>query len=65
LKLRFDQNHSPRLVTRLADSYPGSSHVSSVDLERASGVAVWEFARDHDYVIVTKDVDCNNMAVIH
>jgi predicted nuclease of predicted toxin-antitoxin system len=55
---------NPKLVTRLADLYPGSSHVSSVGLDRASDVAVWEFARDHDYVIVTKDVDYNNMAVI-
>ncbi|MBI3980262.1 MAG: DUF5615 family PIN-like protein [Chloroflexi bacterium] len=36
MKLLVDQNLSPHLVRRLADLFPGSSHVSLVGLERAS-----------------------------
>jgi predicted nuclease of predicted toxin-antitoxin system len=40
LKLLFDQNLSPGLVERLADLYPGSTHVYSMGLDRASDLAV-------------------------
>ena len=33
--LLFDQNISPRLVERLADLYPGSVHVSALDMGKA------------------------------
>ena len=57
MKLLFDQNLSPKLVNWLADLYPGSSHVLSLGLDRASDEAIWEYARDHGYAIVTKDAD--------
>lgn len=64
MKLLFDQNLSPRLVNRLADIFPGSSHVMSLGLDCARDEAVWDYARDHDYVIVTKDADYNEMGVL-
>jgi predicted nuclease of predicted toxin-antitoxin system len=64
LKLLFDQNLSPKLVNRLADIFPGSSHVMSLGLDCARDEAVWDYARDHDYVIVTKDADYNQMGVL-
>jgi predicted nuclease of predicted toxin-antitoxin system len=57
LKLLFDQNLSPRLVSLLADVFPGSSHVQSVGLERASDEAVWQFALAQNLTIVSKDSD--------
>ena len=33
MKLLFDQNLSPRLVTRLADLYPDSNHVYPLGLD--------------------------------
>lgn len=57
MKLLFDQNLSPRLVDLLADVFPSSSHVQSAGLDRASDEAVWNFAREHGYTIVTKDSD--------
>ncbi len=36
VKLLFDQNLSPKLVNRLADLFPGSSHVQSWSLRRLS-----------------------------
>lgn len=62
--LFFDAMLSPRLVDRLADIYPGSIHVETVGLERASDRAIWEYAREHGYVVVTKDEDFTEMALV-
>lgn len=62
--LFFDAMLSPRLVIQLADVYPGSVHVESVGLESASDRAVWEFARASDYIVVTKDEDFSEMALV-
>ena len=64
MKLLFDQNLSPSLVDSLADIYPESVHVQSVDLDRADDVAVWDFARLHQLVIVTKDADFQERSLI-
>ncbi|MBC6422728.1 MAG: DUF5615 family PIN-like protein [Hormoscilla sp. SP5CHS1] len=57
MKLLFDQNLSRRLVVRLADIFPGASHVQFHGLAEASDSEIWEFARLHDFCIVTQDVD--------
>ncbi len=57
MKLLFDQNLSPRLVQRLADLYPGSIHVRHVGLHSADDEAVWAYARDLGFTIVSKDSD--------
>jgi predicted nuclease of predicted toxin-antitoxin system len=62
--LLFDQNLSPRLVDHLADIYPDSVHVSAFGLGDAMDMEIWEYARDHDYMIVTKDADFSEFGVI-
>ena len=57
MKLLFDQNLSPRLVDSLAEVFPESLHVRSVGLERAADEAVWRFALERGFTIVTKDSD--------
>ena len=42
MKLLFDQNLSPKLVTRLADLFPGSLHVQSAGLDQADDEKIWE-----------------------
>ena len=64
MKLLFDQNLSPKLVSRLADLFPGSSHVQSEGLDCASDDQVWEYARLNGFAIVTKDADYNNLSVM-
>ena len=64
MKLLFDQNMSSRLVRCLADTFPDSSHVQFVSLDCASDDQVWEYARLHGFVIVTKDEDFNNLSVM-
>jgi predicted nuclease of predicted toxin-antitoxin system len=64
MKLLFDQNLSHRLVDRLDDLYPQSTHVRDVELQRATDQEVWEFAEEEGYTIVTKDSDFNEMLVV-
>lgn len=58
MKLLFDQNLPPRLVTVLGVTYPGSIHVSTLGLDRAQDRTVSDYACDHacdhGYLIVTK-----------
>ena len=62
--LLFDQNISPRLTDRLADVYPGSVHVFMLGLGSAMDIEIWQYARDHDYMIVTKDADFSELGVV-
>ena len=57
MRLLLDQNLSPRLLTALAELYPGSAHVREVGLHAAADVAVWEYAGQHGFAIVSKDAD--------
>jgi predicted nuclease of predicted toxin-antitoxin system len=42
MKLLLDQNISYKLVTRLADVYPGFKHVRQIGLREVDGLAVWD-----------------------
>jgi len=64
MKLLFDQNLSPRLVTLLADLYPGSSHVHLLHLDQVADREVWEYARQENFLIVTKDADFGDLCVL-
>lgn len=57
MKLLFDQNLSLGLSRLLADLYPGSTHVRSLGLSDALDAEIWEHARVHDFVLVSKDSD--------
>ena len=57
MKLLFDQNLSPRLDAQLADVFADSLHLRQVGLERADDDAIWRFAKDSGFAIVTKDSD--------
>lgn len=64
MKLLFDQNLSPKLVKRVADLFPDSSHVQSVGLDSATDDEVWEYAKTNGFVIVSKDEDYDNLSVL-
>jgi hypothetical protein len=55
VKLLFDQNLSPKLVTRLADHYPESTHVYHIQKDQVSDEELRDYARREGFVIVTKD----------
>lgn len=62
--LLFDQNLSPRLVSQLADIFPGSLHASQVGLTEALDRAVWEYARANQLVLVSKDADFSELGLL-
>ncbi|NER84161.1 MAG: hypothetical protein F6K42_32415 [Leptolyngbya sp. SIO1D8] len=64
MKLLFDQNLSPRLCDRLADLYPNSAHVDALGLGQADDRHVWNYAKQNDYYIVTKDSDFSELVVL-
>jgi predicted nuclease of predicted toxin-antitoxin system len=57
VKLLYDENLSPRLVAALEDLYPGSRHVTDCGLRGASDSAVWKFAQQNGFIVVSKDSD--------
>ncbi|MFB2937834.1 DUF5615 family PIN-like protein [Aerosakkonemataceae cyanobacterium BLCC-F154] len=57
MKLLFDHNLSPRLVNRLADIFPNSNH-------QVPDREVWQYARDSNFIIVTKDADFNEIVIL-
>ena len=57
MKLLFDATVSHKLVRALASEYPGSAHVRDVGLRGAEDCQIWDHARAHDFVIVSKDTD--------
>jgi predicted nuclease of predicted toxin-antitoxin system len=57
MKLLFDQNISPKLVDTLADLFPDSIHVKETELDKALDIDIWNFAKNNDYIIISKDAD--------
>jgi predicted nuclease of predicted toxin-antitoxin system len=64
MKLLFDQNLSPRLVSLLSDLFPDSTHVQLAELGTASDRIVWDFAKAGTYAIVSKDSDFSDRATV-
>jgi predicted nuclease of predicted toxin-antitoxin system len=48
----------------LADVFPGSTQTRLVDFGRASDTEIWFYARTHEFVIVSKDNDFAELAVL-
>lgn len=57
MRLLFDQNLSHRLLAALEDIYPGSVHVRFLGMAEADDLAIWNYALDHQLVIVTQNSD--------
>jgi predicted nuclease of predicted toxin-antitoxin system len=64
MKLLFDHNLSPRLVDRLADLFPESTHIYTLGMDRAEDRDVWIYAQSNDFTIVTRDSDYNELLVL-
>ena len=57
MTLLFDENLSPSLVRELAQEFPRARHVRDVGLRGSDDRRVWDHARQHACVIVSKDTD--------
>lgn len=65
MKLLFDQNVSPDLVRRLNDLFPDSNHVFNLHLDDVDDAVVWTYAREHGYIVVSKDADFSELSMLH
>lgn len=63
MKYLLDHNVPRPVVNHLQTICPGSAHASRVGLERADDIVIWEYARDHDFVVLTQDRDDLNLSV--
>ncbi|MFZ2901185.1 MAG: DUF5615 family PIN-like protein [Saprospiraceae bacterium] len=62
--LLLDNNISPRLCKKLDSVFPGIVHVEDRGLEDSTDTEVWEFARNQQLTIVSKDSDFNNLLLL-
>ena len=65
MKLLFDENLSPRLPRALAGLYPDSRHVHESDLGSADDSTIWQYAKENNFTIISKDSDFQDRAVLH
>ena len=64
MSLLFDENLSPRLVDLLHTRFPGSRHAGSAGLAGHPDRVVWDHARRHGLVIVSKDNDFRQLSFL-
>ena len=65
MKLLLDENLSRRLVPFLVHDYPGTSQVSLLGMEQASDMDLWRYAKQESFVVVTRDADFQEIALVH
>ena len=63
MTLLFDQTLPARLVALLADRYPEATHVRLRGLAEADDETIWDYARRHNLIIVSKDSDSYHRAM--
>ena len=64
MKLLFDQNLSSRLPNQLEDIFPGSVHIREVGLIKATDILIWEYARQHELILISKDADFHQRSLL-
>ncbi len=64
MRLLFDENLSPKLPSRLDDLFPSSLHVRDVGMKATIDPIVWDYAKDNDLMIVSKDADMHDLSLV-
>lgn len=65
MKLFFDENLSHTLARRLAGIFPGSLHVRDVGMKATIDPTVWNYAKENDLMIVSKDADMHDLSLVY
>ena len=63
MKLLFDEHISFRTVRVLHDLFPDARHLNFFNLEEATDLEIWAFAKKNGYAIVTKDDDFRELSM--
>lgn len=64
MKLLFDENTSYRALKLLEEHFPGSVHVNSAGVPLRTDQAIWQFAKEKGFIIVTFDSDFVQLATL-
>jgi len=64
MKLLFDQNISYRIIKNLKSTIPECSHVKLEKLQNAGDLEIWEYAKKHNFTIVSFDADFYDLATL-
>jgi predicted nuclease of predicted toxin-antitoxin system len=64
MKLLFDENLSPNLPNRLSDLFPNSLHVRDIGMKATNDPVVWNYTKDNNLMIVSKDSDMHDLSLI-
>lgn len=64
MRLLFDEQLSEALVTAVHDLFPDSLHVRLLGKGGAADPIIWQLAREHGCVLVTKDEDFHRLSVL-
>jgi predicted nuclease of predicted toxin-antitoxin system len=65
MKLLLDENLSRRVVPFLLDAFPDSTQVTFLDMENVDDRTIWNYAKDNNFVIVTKDADFYDLSNVY
>jgi predicted nuclease of predicted toxin-antitoxin system len=65
IKLILDENLSESVLRQIRKRWPDSVHVRQAIRTGAGDPEVWEYARLHDFVIVTRDADFERLSALH
>lgn len=57
MNLLFDQNVSYRIIKLISELFPGARQVRELQLENATDLEIWTYAKSNHYCIVTFDAD--------
>jgi predicted nuclease of predicted toxin-antitoxin system len=64
MRLLFDENLSPKLPQCLIDLFPNSLHVRDVGMKATTDPIVWDYAKNNDFMIVSKDADMHDLSLV-
>ncbi len=65
MKLLLDQNLSRRLVPVLDTYFPDTTQVALIELDKVFDIYIWEYAKDNEFIIVTKDSDFEELSILY
>jgi predicted nuclease of predicted toxin-antitoxin system len=65
MKLLLDENLPPALAKAIDHVFPGSAHVQQYGLGATDDATIWAYAKQKDFVIVTKDSDFEELSMLH
>lgn len=65
MKLLLDENLSDRIIPKIVDLYPNSTHVKTLGLINTDDVIIWNYAKVNNFIIVSKDSDFHQRSLVY